>query len=242
MLDRPAARARYALGNVARLLSRPWLQKDIHPVMATTIFGCSFGDGGWHHIRRTLVELDANPGLRASDSTLARFLTQFCPRSVSTLAGVDTEEPLPLFVYPWGAFHRGRNTLDKDPWASRFCGPSTEQFVADEFSRIVDLYRDIRDRGYRPTTFPNSYIAGSWLISLSGDKRFVVMQGNHRMAVLAHLGCTRIAVRTTRASLRCVREAALESWPLVASGRCSIEHARKVFRFFFEQNGRHIAV
>jgi hypothetical protein len=240
-MTKPFARMRYVLGKCVRLVSQPWLQENVEPALATTIFGCSFSDTGWHHICQTLAELDFNPHLRAADSTLAHFLSDFCPTSISKLAGVEDEEPLPLFIYPWGTFTDGTTTTSKNPAQSRFCGPSNEQFIADEFSRTVALYRQMLVTGYTPLKFPNSFITGTWLEALNGERRFVVMQGNHRMAVLAHMGTPQVAVRTSRASLSRVRECELESWPLVVSGRCSINHARKIFHLFFKQNGWHVA-
>jgi hypothetical protein len=241
MLEQALVRARYAVGNCVRRASRPWRERSIAPAQASTIFGCSFGADGWHHIRRTLVEIDTTAAIRPEDTTLWRFLTQFKPTSISPLAGVHDEEPLPLFVYPWGTFSAGAASTGKDPSASRFCGPSTPAFVAEEFERTVRLYRDMRSTGYAPYRFPHSFIGGTWLEAQGGARRFVVMQGNHRMAVLAHLGCDTIAVRQVREAVPMVRESEIDAWPLVVSGRCSRDHARKVFRLFFEQTGWHVA-
>lgn len=241
MLDRPVARLRYAAGNGVRRLTRPWLQRPISPEDAVTIFGCSFGSGGWHHIRRTLAEFDSNPAIAPGASSLGRYLANFCPLSISTLAGVGDEEPLPLFVYPWGTFNDGAVQSDKNAWLSRFCGPSTSEFIDNEFLRTIRLYATMRVHGYQPMRFPNSYIGGTWLEAQDGRRRFVVMQGNHRMAVLAHLQAGKIDVRTIPQALSHVRESAIGQWPLVANGRCSVEHARRVFNLFFLENGKHVA-
>ena len=235
------ARARYFLSNCVRLVSKPRCQRKITPEFVTTIFGCSFGDSGWHHIRQTLIEVDCDPHLPASKSTLAHFLRNFSPTSISTLAGVHDEEPLPLFLYPWGTFHDGRMSINKNAEQSRFCGPSSEKFIGEEFARTIALYQQMRVTGYKPMKFPNSFICGTWLEALNGDRRFVVLQGNHRMAALSHLRTEDIEVRTSRHSLALVRESDLENWPLVASGRCSATHARRVFQLFFKQNGWHVA-
>ncbi len=240
MLDVPLARARYAVGSCVRWLSAPWRQRDIASEQATTIFGCSFGAQGWHHIRATLQAYDADSSIPVEMTPMWRFLRDFQPDSISTLAGVYDEPPLPLFVYPWGTFNGGAEASDKDPSRSRFCGPSSKEFVQEEYARTIALYREVRRAGYRPYEYPNSFIGGTWLLASCGDSRFVVMQGNHRMAALAHLGARQVAVRTMTQALHSVREDELDRWPLVASGRCSPAHARKVFRLFFEQDGRHI--
>ncbi|NJM33049.1 MAG: hypothetical protein HC848_09665 [Limnobacter sp.] len=114
-------------------------------------------------------------------------MATFCPTSISTLAGVTDEAPLPLFVYPWGTFNDGSSTSNKNVEISRFCGPSQPDFIEAEFQRTLQLYQEIRKNGYQPTCFPHSYIGGTWLEAKNGQRRFVVMQGNHRLAILAHL-------------------------------------------------------
>jgi len=240
MLDRQGARLRYAVGNGLRLLTSPWRQHSILPQDATTIFGCSFGDHGWHHIRRTLVEFDANPMIASGESSLGHYLKHFCPSSISELAGVDDEEPLPLFVYPWGTFNDGAPVSDKDASVSRFCGPSASEFIEEEFQRTIKLYTEMRAHGYQPRHFPNSYIGGTWLEAKDGRRRFVVMQGNHRMAVLAHLKTGNIDVRTIPQALSYVREVDVGRWPLVTSGFCSVDHASRIFNLFFSESGWHV--
>ena len=92
-----------------------------------------------------------------------------------------------------------------------------------------------------PTKFPNSFIQGAWLEANDGNRRFVVLQGNHRLAILAHMRTEPVAVRVISQALGHVREAEIENWPLVANGRCSLDNARRIFNFFFSENGWHIA-
>jgi hypothetical protein len=241
MLDHPVARLRYAFANGLRRLTCPWHQSNIRMQEATTLFGCSYGEAGWHHIRQTLCEYDANPTLEPAASTLALYLKRFLPESISVLANVIGEEPLPLFVYPWGTFTKRSIDTPKDPWASRFCGPSTDDFVTEEFQRTIRLYSEMRQKGYKPTKFPHSFIQGAWLEANDGNRRFVVLQGNHRLAVLAHMGSEPVAVRVISQALGHIRESDIENWPLVANGRCSLDNARRIFNLFFSENGWHIA-
>jgi hypothetical protein len=241
MLRKVYARTRYAIGNCWRFATRRWFQDNVTLDEATTIFGCSFGAAGWQHLRLTLQQYDENPCVKVVDTVMAAYHKQFLPDSISTIAGVAHQEPLPLFVYPWGTFKNGAAHSSKDVRSSRFCGPSTDEFIEEEFRVITKLYLKIRQNGYQPTIYPYSYLSGTWLHALDGRKRFIVMQGNHRMAVLAHLGISPIAVRTGNLALQNICESELEQWPLVASGRCDLEHAQKVFRMFFKENGWHIA-
>jgi hypothetical protein len=234
-------RLRYELGNGWRLLSRPWVQRNVCPDDCRSLFAASFGGSGWHHIRETLKEIDANRGVQYRNTTLYRFLTLFRPLSISDFVQPAGSQPLPLFVYPWGTFDSGDVSTSKDPRTSRFCGPSTDQFVADEFDRIVRLYDQLRVTGYRPYAYPHSFIGGTWLEAEDGRERFVVLQGNHRLAILAHLGVGSIAVRPIRGRLQRVRARDAAQWPLVRSGQCSLRHALAIFLLFFESDGHHLA-
>jgi hypothetical protein len=233
-------RLRYVVGNCARRLSRPWRESTVRPEQAMTIFACSFGDRGWQHLRRTLAEHEAQPDIDLRNTTLWRFLKDFRPTSISALAGVHDEPPLPLFVYPWGTFNDSGATNDKEASQSRFCGPSSDAFVEVEYTRTLALHAALRIDGYRPYQYPHSFVGGTWLTAIGGERRFVVMQGNHRMASLAHLGVAEVAVRTGRFAIAEVREADLDRWPLVRTGRCSKAHARQVFGLFFRESGWHV--
>ncbi len=240
MLDNIYSRTRYFAGNIYRYVTSPFIQYSIDPVDATTIFACSFGDDGWHHIRQTLREYDVNPSLKPHESTLGLFLKNFQPISISNFASIPTESPLPLFVYPWGTFNTRSSSSNKDPATSRFCGPSSQDFINQEFTKTISLYLHIRANGYRPSTYPHSHIGGTWLIANDGRRRFVVMQGNHRMAILAHLNYRNITVRSIPQAIRVVRESCLYKLPLVSNKTCSIAHAKSVFDLFFTNHGDHI--
>lgn len=232
-------RLHFWAGNGWRLLTLPWRQRFIAPEEARSIFGCSFGADGWHHLRSTLEEYDADPDVDYRDTSLFRYLTTFTPQSVCDISP-GARERLPLFVYPWGTFRKGETTSNKDAARSRFCGPSSDEFVAEEFRRTIELYLHIKRVGYRPWKYGNTFIGGTFLYGQDGRRRFVVLQGNHRLAVLAHAGYRRIAVRDCTGYLAHVDEAEIGSWPLVGARQCSATTAKAVFDLFFDQNGRHV--
>ena len=234
-------RLHFYAGNCWRFLSQSWLQREISPEAASSVFGCSFGKSGWHHLRETLEEYDANPEIDYKETTLYRFLKEFRPTSTSFMASTKvTNLTLPLFVYPWGTFRISETESYKDPWQSRFCGPSSDVFVEEEFSRTIGLYKLIRRDGYLPWNYGSTFIGGTILRKENGEERFVVLQGNHRMAVMAHLGHEMIAVRNVPGWLRIVKEVDFHKWPLVVTGCCTPEHALDVFDSFFREDGHHI--
>jgi hypothetical protein len=232
-------RLRFYGGNCRRAVT-PWRQRVISPAEATTLFACSFGDDGWHHLRETLKEYDADPSISYRDTTLWRYLTEFQPGSSCGLTEVvppDRSAP-PLFVYPWGTFWKRKAVSAKNLWTSRFCGRSAEEFVSAEFARTIELYRMLKQTRYRPWRY--GFVGGTFLRRASGEQRLVVLQGNHRLAVFAHVGVTDIAVRDCRRHLVVVDEADAERWPLVVDGTFNVASALAIFNLFFEQKGFHV--
>ncbi|MAM71947.1 MAG: hypothetical protein CMP91_12475 [Gammaproteobacteria bacterium] len=234
-------KTRYYLGNIARYSTRHWLQKDARCEEVSTIFGASFGERGWHHIKITLQEYDSIGILYPEESTLWLYLKKFIPTSISVLAGVNDVDTFPVFTYPWALFEKNGMPVTKCPEKSRFCGPSSDQFIKDEFIRIINLYQRIKQYGYRPNLYPNSYISGIWLLANDGSKRFIVTQGNHRMAVLSHMGINKLPVRVKPGKSSMVYEKDIPKLPKVKSGLCSQEHAQKIFDYFFENDGHNLA-
>ena len=239
MLRKSFPKFHYKLGNLYRSANKKWMQYSISPEIATNIFGARFGKNGWHHITKTFEEIDSFHNIDIKETSLYRYLKNFCPKSISDLVGITDEEPLPLFIYPWGSFSKDYN-LNKSAKKSRFCGPSTDIFIKKEFARTISLYKDIKNNGYTPTTYPHSFIGGTWLESNNGDRLFVVMHGNHRMSVLSNLNYKSIEVRTIPNSKRIIKEKEIQNWLLVRNNKCSEENARKIFKYFFENKGDHI--
>jgi hypothetical protein len=233
-------RIHFYLGNVYRLLTSFGYQKKINITEAKTIFGASFSTNGWHHICCTLKEYDINPNIDYQDTSMYAFLKYFNPESISDLADIHARPNLNLFVYPWGTFRHGEYVSKKNKYLSRFCGPSSDQFVKDEFERTISLYENIKKTGYKPWRYGNTFIGGTFLINQHGFRRFIVLQGNHRMAIFAHLGIKNIQVRGIKGYLSEIKENEMSQWLLVKSGLCSLDAAKKIFDMFFSENGYHL--
>ena len=110
-------------------------------------------------------------------------------------------------------------------------------FYKEEFARTISLYKDIKN-GYTPTTYPHSFIGGTWLESNNGDRVFVVMSGNYRMSVLSNLNYKSIEVRTIPNSKRIIKEKEIQNWLLVRN-KCSEENAEKYLITFLKKKGDH---
>jgi hypothetical protein len=232
---------RHYLGNIKRLITLPGQQKEISVSEATSIFGCSFGPDGWHHIRQTLKEYDSNNEIPFNETTLYKYLKNFCPRNILEAAGIDRiSDNIQLFYYPWGISFKTSGESDKDVWQSRFCGPSTDSFIDEEYRRILNLYGKLETFGYKPWSRGNSFIGGTFLINRYGQRRFVVLQGNHRMAILAHLGLKKISVRSIPGFFFRIHETDVRKWSFVRNGMFNEKEALEIFNMFFDKTGFHV--
>ncbi len=66
-----------------------------------------------------------------------------------------------------------------------------------------------------------------------GEQRAIIVDGHHRIAILAHLGA-KVITCDVEATVD-VSEAA--HWPAVVSGYCTEDEARTIFNAFFELDG-----
>lgn len=220
--------------------SYPLFNESVPVADVTNIFGCSFAPGGWHPLAETVRELEADLELPVEESTLYRYHSSFAPKHTADALLREEDDFLPLFVYPWGAFSRNQPGF-KDPVKSRFCGPSSEEFIREEFIRFKSLYLAIKLGGYRALEFASNQIAGTFLVDTDGRRRFVVMQGNHRVAVLVGLGWRAIPVRVQpRIVLPEVHFADRSNWCFWDQMPAKRDLMERVFKAFFLQDGAHV--
>ena len=217
-----------------RRLTKSKYQFQICPSDAVTIFGHTFAPNGNHFIIQFLNENVAETESDLARSKIYRFHENFCPSGTGEALGLDLENDLPLFLYPWGVFGSGAVKTTKSSKNSRFCGPSSDHFIKDEENSILSLFSKLQKEGYAPNKYPNSYIQGVWLVKEDGCRKFVVLQGNHRIACLSYLGYSKISVRTDMFKVGEVYETEVRAWPLVNSGLISEHEALLIFHKFFK--------
>jgi hypothetical protein len=204
--------------------------------------GFSFGHEGWHHLLDLLREYDQDPSLCPEESALSRFYERYQPSSMAELlehTGYVPQFRPAFFEYPWGNFR-----LDYDPEISkkknqersRFCGPASEWRLHSDFDQTIRLYKQIRRTGYRPWRY--GFIGGVLLRRANGEERFVVLEGNHRLAVLARLGAKRVWVSFLEGFYHVLSESDVDQWYFVRTGACTVADALAYFNAFFELDGR----
>ncbi len=200
------------------------------------LFGTGFCFNDGHHLVDTLNFIGHKTGYKINETPIFDFHNSFLPKTFFDVSGIKGSEALPIFVYPWGSFSDGSATSSKDIKTSRFLGPSDESLIISEVDSIINLCKSIKEKGFDPYGYLHSDINGTILISADGSKRVcVVMQGNHRVAVMSFLGFKSIAIKPGVTCLGFVHESEVESWPLVKAGVVSVNCALEIFNFFIRK-------
>ncbi|MHC4677071.1 MAG: hypothetical protein ACYTEK_00075 [Planctomycetota bacterium] len=211
--------------------------------ICTNPMGFSFAPNGWNYLIEQLKRFDDSPDAEVKDSVLYRFHQSYRPEGMSDLpvsAGIEVAFKPGLSIYPWGSFDmeksksggKARNAHD-----TRFYGPSSFTLIEKDLSNLLNLYEYMKRYGYRPWHFRNAFIGGVFLERTNGQRKFVILQGNHRTAILAHLGQEKILTRYLKGHYRCIREQDINEWFYVKSGECSIEDAVAYISSFFKLDG-----
>ena len=118
---------------------------------------------------------------------------------------------------------------------TQYFGPYSETKTQREAIRLENLLRSIRRLGYRPDLFDGAF--GGHLLTrhYRGERQavFLPFEGSHRMAVLAHLGATKVGVKFDPARPREFRIEDVKHFEGVRDRRFTAEQAEILFHSFF---------
>ncbi|TMW72380.1 tetratricopeptide repeat protein [Alteribacter natronophilus] len=211
-------------------------------------YGFSYRPGGFHPFVAAVNQLEVKPNLDYKDSVLNRFYECFQPENLYDALELQqdffTDLKRGWIGYPWHVSSGGKQ-VSMNEWigttregGNHFFGPNTEDFGAEELKRLVTNLRNIKEVGYIPEVFSDGYVTG-YLLKQKDDYRFVITEGQHRIAVMASLGYSKIKVRfsTSEKDPRIVRRKLVESWSQVQNGVYSKLQAGALFDIFFKLNG-----
>ncbi len=207
--------------------------------------GFAYTNEGWNHFTATLAQAYEKPGLGYEESILKAFYERFQPGNRQEQLFGAGEAPLqPLAggftLLPW--MERANRPLNaaKAPLVrggNHHFGPNSEQFGAQELELLKTNAALLRTYGYRPEIFPDGYIQG-YLLKDGTEYRFIVTEGQHRMAAVGLLGLEVLKVRFDLNWLPVIDRANIKKWPQVESGLYSEAVAEKVFNYYFTADGR----
>ncbi len=213
--------------------------------------GFSFAKTGWNHFTAVLKESLADPKLTYEKSTLKKFYDRFQPANrqehfFGSSGPGNYIEPLDRgwTLLPWAETKNRTVNPNKSPTlqsgGNPHYGPNSDEFGIEQARRLVTTYALIKENGYLPEIFPDGYVQG-YLLKDGDDYRFYVNEGQHRMAAIGLLGYKTIKVKFNPDFIPVVDIKQIKDCPQVRRGLYSKETAEKVFRYYFEEDGRRKA-
>ncbi len=213
--------------------------------------GFSFTEGGWNHFTALLKDLLSDPKLTYEKSALKTFYDKYQPKNrqeqfFGPSGPGNYLEPLDRgwTLLPWAETkNRTVNPVKSPTLASGgnpHYGPNSNEFGINQAQRLLATYTLIKEHGYLPEIFPDGYIQG-YLLKDGSDYRFYVNEGQHRMAAIGLLGYSTIKVKFNPDFIPVVDIKNIKDWPQVRRGLYSEEMARRVFCYYFEEDGRRKA-
>ncbi len=219
------------------------------PVEAcTNMLAFSFGHAGWHYFTETLREYDNDETIHFKSTSLYRFYQVYQYEDAFSLfccEDNDVQFRPPLGIYPWGSF-LAKSEYDggvpKNRLTSHLCGHTEDSLIERLYDNLIDLYRKLRTYGYRPWGYGGRFVGVTVLERRNGQKKFVVLQGNHRTAIMSHLGYETILARHQPLAFNVIRERDVSEWYYVRNGGCSEEDALHYFGLFFRLDGNERAL
>lgn len=198
---------------------------------------------GFHYGRQEVNPYENYVSVLVQGETVERARRQFVgllqhyrPRHLGEALGVKLEREYPLWCYPWSRRSPApawRENPAELPDIITHYSPRgiLRSRIDEEFGWLERCLESIREVGYKPAQFSGDPEARR-LVSCDGGVRYVIHDGNHRLAVLGALGVKTVVVR--QVPLMSVREGDLSRWPGVTGGRFTPKDARAIFRAYFE--------
>ncbi len=184
--------------------------------------------------------LARNEPVAQARTAFVEFLQHYRPRHFGEALGLDLQRNYPLWLYPWtrrsvqpGWYDVPGDCPDVLTYFSEL-GISRRR-IGLEFGWMENAFASIRQHGYQPARF-RSVIRARKFLAEDGTAAYLILDGNHRLAVLAALGVERITLRHLPSAT--VRRSDLPRWPRVRDGTYLPEDASKVFAVYFTGNQR----
>ena len=183
---------------------------------------------------RTLVE-GGGPRRR---TVFLDFLRYYRPRNMDEALAITRAAPAPLWFFPWqepNSDSMSGGWVD-DPYdvpdiITHFSEKGILEWrILEEFCWLERALYSIHRFGYQPETY-NCFINLLPFIKKNGERRYLVLDGNHRISALSALG-----VKTCIATIqRPILSENVSSWPGVVSGFFSPCDALLLFNAYFNR-------
>jgi len=141
---------------------------------------------------------------------------------------------------PWG----GGKDVDFGEEFEHWTGPKSAESVNSLFHRLIDLYYKIKSEGYKPWSTPDGFIRVCLLEKPNGERRCLVVSGQHRAAIISHLGYKSAWVRLQHPGElypnnmpNQIKMSQIDTWEKVVSQDYTRRDAQRIFECYFEHDG-----
>lgn len=199
---------------------------------------------GFHPLHCYLFDLEAH-GTMAARQEFTEFFRFYRPLDAAQALGLDPlDKPYPLFLLPWDRFlasdYRELLTwrplpIDCSDIFTRYSQVGLASYlIEDEWFSTERALDSLRNYGYRPNE--RSYLQTRALVRKTGERRYLLLDGNHRAAAMCYLGWENADVVCD--TLREVRESDADKWWGVRKGYYTRESALAIFHAYFNGNTR----
>ena len=197
----------------------------------------------------TLKEYAHNPDITCPETNLYRFWQNFRPRSLQeALFGDSTQQDCKTasirYVEGFDSFQVNPMPM---PWSNdaklrryRELQPRNPQTPEVHFKRLTRLFDSVTANGYRPERYSDGSLRHGFIrvcmLKNGDDLRFVILGGQHRLAVLSALGHNHVDAIFDYHMLHTppvVDLATLDHWTVIRRGLYDSAAAHRVFGRLF---------
>lgn len=210
----------------------------------------SYSTHGWHPFIEAMKEQLENPEITYNSSILKTFYKTFVPKNRQEQWFEEESKDIKPLCQGWPdtPWHRGPKRIPKkyvtermvETGGNQHFGPNSQSFGEKQYQKLIHTYELLSMHGYHPEIFPDGYITGYLLIK-DDDYRFIVLEGQHRIAALSLMGVEKITCKFTKERPHIVDFRDSEKWSQVKNGLYRRSVAERVFTKFFQENGREKA-
>lgn len=208
----------------------------------------------WHYHTKTVEEIIKNPEIQYKDSILKKFYCTYQPRTFRDLYFL-LKEPVHVHGHDEVMLKEDLNQYKYDPWSdvrqevkmdhkheygllrshgTQHYGPVSDVKGELELARLKDTYHSIRKEGHQPEK--HGFMKG-YFLKYKDNYRFMIMDGNHRAAVLCAMKYEKLPVTFVDHFPRVIDYQDIANFPHVRSGLLSENLVRHIFTSYFEDNG-----
>jgi hypothetical protein len=227
----------------------------------TDEFAFALSPEGWNYYCDLLSEYQRDPGIALHRTRFFRFFQSELVRSVRYLNDLlylhdserrsrETDFKFYLGTWPWGGLTIAQTFVGGTPFGwyydqvegkltaslwgygrNLWYRPGDPYTLEFEWNLMRKQYQSLK-RGYYPLlrlSFPSVTL----LVRSDGEKRGIIVDGHHRLAILRCLEYDQLTVEVVQV----VEEAQVDGWYYVKRGDCTRKQALEIFNAFFVING-----